>query len=154
MSKEAKRRYYLKNRERLLRKNAEWRANNPNYYKDYYERTEGRHPRKPKYGLMGRPDLPYVYIIKNLINSKVYVGSSIQAVSMKMNEYRKKLRDGNMDNRQLQDDWTKYGESNFLFTVVCQNIPPDKRYEVEQAYIDSLSSRVYNMITAVVNQSL
>ena len=58
-----------------------------------------------------------VYLIRNTVNGKVYVGS---ARSFKARWYRhlKMLREGIHDNLKLQRAWKKYGELAFAFETV------------------------------------
>lgn len=58
-----------------------------------------------------------VYRIKNLITNKIYVGESMY-VKNRIRIHIKQLRDNIHHNNQLQDDFNKYGERNFNFSVV------------------------------------
>lgn len=60
---------------------------------------------------------PCIYIIKNTINNKFYIGSAV-------GHYRRKgqhfymLRNNCHFNKHLQSSWNKYGETAFIFTIL------------------------------------
>jgi len=58
-----------------------------------------------------------IYIIKNVNNNKVYVGSSI---NIKNREYKHfwMLERGSHDNLHLQKSYNKHGKSSFVFEVI------------------------------------
>ena len=58
-----------------------------------------------------------VYKIKNLVNNKVYIGST---VNTKNREYKHfwMLNKGIHDNEHLQKSFNKYGSKNFVFEIV------------------------------------
>lgn len=56
-------------------------------------------------------------MILNLINCKVYVGSSKDLVR-RLREHRSYLKSGKHNNVLLQRSWNKNGETNFLFEVL------------------------------------
>lgn len=58
-----------------------------------------------------------IYRIRNLINGKVYVGSS-KGIEYRCYEHRKDLRKNQHQNQYLQNAWNKHGEPNFVFEVV------------------------------------
>lgn len=58
-----------------------------------------------------------IYQIRNKVNGKVYVGSSVN-VRRRWVEHRRDLRRGNHYNQHLQRAWNKYGESSFEFLLV------------------------------------
>jgi hypothetical protein len=66
-----------------------------------------------------------IYIIKNIINSKLYIGSTCN-FKTRFKYHLKKLRNNNHDNQKLQKAWNKYGEDNFIFEIL-KNIPYDKK---------------------------
>jgi group I intron endonuclease len=75
-----------------------------------------------------------VYIIKNITNNKIYIGSTIN-VDRRLKKHLSLLRRGKHHSEPLQRSWNKYGESNFVFYVreVCEK---SKLIEREQYYID------------------
>lgn len=77
-----------------------------------------------------------IYLIRNLITNKVYVGSSIHAPK-RMRGHSRVLILGKHGNRYLQNAWRKYGAENFTFEIVEKCIAADRR-EREQWWIDQL----------------
>lgn len=55
-----------------------------------------------------------VYIIKNLITSKFYIGSAVD-MRRRLNYHRWTLKRGDCCNIHLQRAWDKYGENSFSF---------------------------------------
>lgn len=58
-----------------------------------------------------------IYFIENIINGKIYIGSSIN-IYKRIKSHKKYLMNGNHCNRKLQSAWDKYGENSFQF--YCQ----------------------------------
>ena len=58
-----------------------------------------------------------IYSIKNILNNKTYVGSSINLKKRKR-EHFYQLRKGTHSNKHLQNAFSKYGETNFEFAVL------------------------------------
>lgn len=58
-----------------------------------------------------------IYQIKNLINNKVYIGSSINLINRKYKHFWM-LDSGIHDNEFLQKSFNKYGRKNFVFSVI------------------------------------
>ena len=58
-----------------------------------------------------------IYQIRNLVNNKRYIGSAVNFNS-RFSRHKIKLRDKTHHNPHLQASFNKYGESNFLFTVL------------------------------------
>jgi group I intron endonuclease len=65
-----------------------------------------------------------VYIIKNNVTGKVYVGSS-QNLSERWYKHRQLLRRGCHTSIKLQRSWNKYGEFAFSFEVMLYCAPED-----------------------------
>lgn len=59
-----------------------------------------------------------IYIIKNIVNNKVYVGQTFQNFQRRYWHHYWKLKDNTHDNKYLQASWNKYGEKNFIFQVI------------------------------------
>ena len=60
-----------------------------------------------------------IYQIKNLINNKIYIGSTIN-LKQRFNDHKKLLRHNKHPNNHLQSSWIKHGESNFVFELIEQ----------------------------------
>ena len=83
------------------------------------------------------PTTTGIYQIKNLLNGKIYIGSSIR-IRNRWRQHRHLLRRGKHHSCHLQRSWDKHGESSFLFEVleVCTD---DNRIALEQQYLETLS---------------
>jgi len=59
-----------------------------------------------------------VYMIQNVVNKRVYIGSSTYA-QRRLSDHRRKLK-GNyhLRNKELQQEWNEYGESAFIFHIL------------------------------------
>ena len=58
-----------------------------------------------------------IYMIKNKVNNKAYIGQSIN-IESRWYHHKKDLSNNSHGNTHLQNSWNKYGESNFEFTVL------------------------------------
>jgi group I intron endonuclease len=75
-----------------------------------------------------------IYQIKNEVNGKLYIGSTIRPAYIRKYEHFSKLRENLHGNDHLQKSFNKYGENNFTFSVVEEyKFPEDysKIYKVE-----------------------
>jgi len=77
-----------------------------------------------------------IYIIKNKINGKFYVGSS-DDIRHRWYEHVYKLRKNKHNNPHFQNAWNKYGENNFEFLIV-EKCNKDELLIKEQYYISKL----------------
>lgn len=77
-----------------------------------------------------------VYKITNLINNKVYVGSSIN-IQRRIKEHLKALVNNSHYNCKLQGTYNKYGLNNLKFEVIV-NCTREYNVKMEQWYIDVL----------------
>lgn len=79
-----------------------------------------------------------IYKITNIETQQVYVGSSSN-LSVRKTQHFNKLRTNSHVNRKLQNSWNKYGEENFVFSIIllCET---ENLSVKEQDYIDSLSA--------------
>ena len=57
-------------------------------------------------------DICGIYMIRNKINDKIYIGQSIH-VNARLEDHKNKLNKHEHVNRHLQFAWDKYSESNF-----------------------------------------
>lgn len=83
-----------------------------------------------------------IYCIKNKLNNKLYVGSTINFDKRKREHYSY-LRRGTHHSTYLQRSFNKYGEINFEFFIL-ETCESEKLLIREQHYIDVLSPR-YNI---------
>lgn len=58
-----------------------------------------------------------IYIIKNIINNKVYVGESINILK-RWEQHTNELKSNCHHSYKLQNDWNLYGENNFEFKII------------------------------------
>lgn len=87
-----------------------------------------------------------VYIIRNDVNKKQYIGSAIN-LKHRWRCHLCKLRKGTHPNKKLQYSWNKHGEENFTFEVILY-ISADCMLEVEQKLIENTASaKLYNIRT-------
>lgn len=66
-----------------------------------------------------------IYQITNLINNKIYIGSTWKELRHRKSEHLAYLRKGNHYNTYLQNAWNKYGECNFQFLVIEEHVFSD-----------------------------
>lgn len=59
-----------------------------------------------------------IYIITNKINEKIYIGESLDIYRRWHKEHLPQLRKNQHYNKELQNDFNKYGEKNFSFEVL------------------------------------
>lgn len=76
-----------------------------------------------------------VYEIKNLINGKRYIGSTVNK-RKRWRRHRNWLQDNKHSNNHLQNAWNKYGEENFEFSVLEKVGDEDNLLDKEQEYLD------------------
>lgn len=81
-----------------------------------------------------------IYTIRNLINNKIYIGSSVNIYS-RWHHHKKTLNNKNHHSQHLQSAWNKYGKENFEFKiieVVDRSIGDFKQIIIdrEQFYLD------------------
>ncbi len=97
-----------------------------------------------------------IYQIKNLINGKIYVSSG-KNLNGKSNSWKFQLNSGTHFNRELQSDFNKYGEDNFVFEIIDHLDPKeDLNYDytedlkiLEEMWIEKLQpfgDKGYNKI--------
>lgn len=86
-----------------------------------------------------------VYQIRNTINNKVLIDSSVDLVAI-WNRERFQLNFGNHPNTELQKDWKEYGEHKFSYEILAEinqkeegaaNYKKEAK-ELEKMYIEEL----------------
>jgi len=79
-----------------------------------------------------------IYKIINIINNKVYVGSS-KNINKRKSRHFCDLRDNKHSNKHLQNSYNKYGKNNFKFEIIEYIDNENKLLEREQYWIDKLN---------------
>lgn len=91
-----------------------------------------------------------IYFIRNLVNGKIYIGSTCAAPAKRFNQHRSLLRRAKHPNAHLQAAWNTCGEQAFSFGVIEETTPADK-LKREQFWLDHFQSYVrtlgYNLST-------
>jgi group I intron endonuclease len=80
-----------------------------------------------------------VYLIKNLVNGKVYVGSSSNFEDRKKRHLRL-LEKNKHHSKKIQHSWNKYGKDNFIFDILEYVNDLNDLKNREQFYIDLFES--------------
>lgn len=81
-----------------------------------------------------------IYCIRNVINNKLYVGSS-KNIKDRLIGHKRMLRKGSHDNDHLQHSWDKYGEEYFDFYAL-EEVEEVNLLKREQFWIDEYKSCV------------
>ena len=87
-----------------------------------------------------------IYSIYNSVNGKTYIGSSTN-IKYRWYNHRSHLRKNDHKNKHLQNDWNKYGENVFEFSII-EEVSTDNLHKIEQMYLDianKLPDRYYNL---------
>lgn len=79
-----------------------------------------------------------VYMIKNLVNNKTYIGSS-KNMNKRWVGHKRLLNNKKHKNKHLCNAWHKYGENNFNFSVI-EYIELENLIMKEQQYIDNYNA--------------
>ena len=74
-----------------------------------------------------------IYIIKNKINGKFYIGST-KNIKKRFSTHKSKLNHNNHDNLHLQRSYNKYGDV-FSYSIIEQ-VEVEKLLKTEQKYLD------------------
>ena len=83
-----------------------------------------------------------IYKIRNVVNNKFYVGSTVDS-RKRFWAHRKALRLGNHDCIHLQRAWDKYGEDCFKFEIIEQLNSKEELYPAEQKWLDEHFGKDY-----------
>ena len=91
-----------------------------------------------------------IYIIRNLINNKRYIGSSTN-LALRWQNHRCQLNKNNHRNSKLQNSWNKYGAEAFAFEIV-ETLPEflsEKQVRgIEQFFLSTSNwDNLYNIAT-------
>lgn len=79
-----------------------------------------------------------IYTITNLINGKIYVGSTTLSFNRRKNDHFSYLKRNKHSNKHLQFAYNKYGESNFKFEIL-EECSPEYCLSQEQYWINMLN---------------
>lgn len=74
-----------------------------------------------------------IYSITNIINNKKYIGQSVD-IKCRLRNHKWDLRHNKHHNDHLQQSFNKYGESYFIFDIVCE-CEEERLDELERFYI-------------------
>lgn len=75
-----------------------------------------------------------IYKIENKQTKKFYIGSSIN-IEQRWYSHKSKLRRDTHCNQHLQNAWNKYGEDNFVFSILIE-VDEEMLITTEQEYLD------------------
>ncbi|HPN38903.1 MAG TPA: GIY-YIG nuclease family protein [Melioribacteraceae bacterium] len=97
-----------------------------------------------------------IYKIENKVNGKIYIGSSLN-IQARFNRHKMSLSTGIEEVKELLNDYRKYGEENFEFSIVDLIKQDDNEFrnykkelkELEQMYLEELKpygNKGYNIL--------
>lgn len=72
-----------------------------------------------------------IYMIKNKVNGKFYIGSSVNLHNRK-NQHWARIRNGSHSNKTLIKSFKKYGEDSFEFIIIENVITNEFKYLIER----------------------
>lgn len=81
----------------------------------------------------------YVYMIQNVVNNKIYIGSTAN-YDMRKKSHIRSLKGGYHDNRLLQEDFNLYGEDSFKIKQLCIANSEEERFKIEASLIGALET--------------
>lgn len=84
-----------------------------------------------------------VYQLRNQVNGKVFVASSMN-LDGAYNKETFVLRLGTHMNKELQKDWTQYGEEQFVFEVL-EVIKPEEEWIAENSILDKYKKKTADL---------
>jgi len=88
-----------------------------------------------------------IYMIENIINRKMYIGSS-ENITRRKNNHFSALRRNKHDNPLLQRSWNKYGTEAFKFILLEKIEQVEHLLEAEQKWLDKFwdnQKKCYNL---------
>jgi len=87
-----------------------------------------------------------IYFIINTKTEKMYIGSSMKSSRRKTTHFSR-LKNGNHNNRFLQEDYNRYGKDAFVWKIIESGIDTvEKLVELEKKYLHDLwNSGLYNI---------
>jgi len=60
----------------------------------------------------------FIYMIKNKVNNKIYIGQTIRNINKRIYEYKAALKYDKFNNNYLGNSFKKYGWDNFEFSII------------------------------------
>ena len=97
--------------------------------------------------------LPGVYVIRNLITQKEYVGSAV-SICARAKKHTRDLKRGNHHNTKLQNSWNKHGERAFVLDVLAVVEDKTQLLAKEQEWLDALDTVAHGYNLACTAGSL
>lgn len=94
-----------------------------------------------------------IYKIINLVNDKIYVGST-KDFNRRIKTHFRLLESNNHHSNKLQNSFNKYGIDNFLTQVIEEVDDENKLIEREQYWIDILQPELNITLTAGLNSHI
>ncbi len=79
-----------------------------------------------------------VYHVKNLVNGKIFIGSS-KNIPARLNRHKFELKFGSENIAELQNDYNKFGEEKFLYEILDELKPkedPEYNYTEDIAVLE------------------
>lgn len=87
-----------------------------------------------------------IYKITNIINNKLYVGSTSSNFNKRWNCHKSTLRRNLHGNKYLQNSWNKYGEQSFDFEIIENINTPSREILIEkEIFYKNLLNAQYNI---------
>lgn len=83
-----------------------------------------------------------IYKIRNVVNQKFYVGSTVDA-RVRFQSHKRKLKAGKHQSPHLQAAWDKYGEECFKFEIVETLGTQEHLLAAEQKWLDEHAGKPY-----------
>lgn len=80
-----------------------------------------------------------VYIIKNIVNNKIYIGSSSHNINNRITVHKRFLKQNKHENSYLQASYNKHGKDAFKFEIL-EFCSKESCIEREQYYLDLYQS--------------
>ena len=90
-----------------------------------------------------------VYMIRCIPEDKIYIGSTKQSFRARFSNHCKFLKNNSLGNKQLQEDYNKYGPDNFEFEILGV-YPENLTVVYEEEFINKLKP-FYNKTKACNN---